>query len=83
MRTNLGQAEDRKRTYEGPHRQKVQFYRNIYHRPERIQRMIYKSMVRPQLEYCSTIWESHNKCHINQLKAMQNRDARFIMNDLR
>ena len=26
MRTNLGKAEDRKRTYEGPHRQKVQFY---------------------------------------------------------
>ena len=26
MRTNLGQAEDRKRTYEGPHRQKVQLY---------------------------------------------------------
>ena len=26
MRTNLGQAEDRKRTCEGPHRQKVQFY---------------------------------------------------------
>ena len=27
MRTNLGQAEDRKRTREGPHRQKVQLYR--------------------------------------------------------
>ena len=26
MRTNLGQAEDRKKAYEGPHRQKVQFY---------------------------------------------------------
>ena len=25
-RTNLGQAEDRKRTREGPHRQKVQLY---------------------------------------------------------
>ena len=29
MRTNLGQAEDRKRTYEGPHRQKVQFYQSF------------------------------------------------------
>ena len=29
MRTNLGQAEDRKRTYEGPHRQEVQFYQNL------------------------------------------------------
>ena len=24
--TNLGQDEDRKRTYKGPHRQEVQFY---------------------------------------------------------
>ena len=30
MRTNLGQAEDRKRTYKGPHRQKVQFYQLFY-----------------------------------------------------
>ena len=30
MTTNLGQAEDRKRTYEGPHRQKVQFYQIHY-----------------------------------------------------
>ena len=30
MRTNLGQAEDRKRTYEGPHRQKVQFYQTNF-----------------------------------------------------
>ena len=29
MRTNLGQAEDRKRTCEGPHRQKVQFYQSF------------------------------------------------------
>ena len=30
MRTNLGQAEDRKRTYEGPHRQKVELYQQFY-----------------------------------------------------
>ena len=29
-RTNPGQAEDRKRTCEGPHRQKVQPYQNIF-----------------------------------------------------
>ena len=28
-RTNLGQAEDRKRTYKGPHRQKVQLYQRV------------------------------------------------------
>ena len=27
--TNLGQDEDRKRTYEGPHRQEVQFFRKL------------------------------------------------------
>ena len=32
MRTNLGQAEDRRRTYEGPHRQTVQFYLSFYFR---------------------------------------------------
>ena len=30
MRTNLGQAEDRKRTCEGPHRQKVQLYQIFF-----------------------------------------------------
>ena len=30
MRKNLGLAEDRKRTFEGPHRQKVQRYRKGY-----------------------------------------------------
>ena len=29
MRTNLSQAKDRKRTYKGLHRQKVQFYQKI------------------------------------------------------
>ena len=57
--------------------------RNIYHCPERIKLMSYKSLVRPQLEYCNTIWDPHNKCHINQLEALQNRAARFITNDFR
>ena len=31
--TNLGQDEDRKRTYEGPHRQEVQFYPTFNYLP--------------------------------------------------
>ena len=57
--------------------------RNIYHCPQPIKTMSYKSLVRPQLEYCSTIWDPHNKCHINQLESIQNRAARFILNDYR
>ena len=57
--------------------------RNIYHCPEKIKLMSYKSLVRPQIEYCNTIWDPHNKCHINQLEALQNRAARFITNDFR
>ena len=30
MRTNLGQAEDKKMTHERPHQQKVQLYQNYY-----------------------------------------------------
>ena len=57
--------------------------RNIYHCPQPIKTMSYKSLVRPQLEYCSTIWDPHNKCYINQLESIQNRAARFILNDYR
>ena len=35
--------------------------------------MSYKSLVRPQIEYCNTICIPHNKCHIYQLEALQNR----------
>ena len=31
MRTSSGEAKDRKRTYKGPHRQKVQFYQRNSH----------------------------------------------------
>ena len=43
--------------------------------------MSYKCLVRPQLEYCRTIWDLHNKCNINQLESIQNRAARFILSD--
>ena len=53
MRTNLGQAEDRKRTYKGPHRQKVQLYR-IVNKEIKLLEEIYafsKSVIRLLLTY--------------------------------
>ena len=41
----------------------------------------YTALVRPTLEYCSTVWDPHNKCHIQQIGMIQRRAARMVFND--
>ena len=43
----------------------------------------YKTLVRPQLEYGSSVWDPPTKSNINKLEAVQHRAARFCHSDYR
>ena len=43
----------------------------------------YKSLVRPIVEYSSTVWDPHTARNINKLEMVQRRSARFVFSDYR
>ena len=57
--------------------------RNLSSCHRQIRATCYKSLVRPQLEYASTVWDHTNKTHINTVEAVQRRAAQFITGDYR
>ena len=57
--------------------------RNLSSCPRQIRAICIKSLVRPQLEYASNVWDHTNKTHINAVEVVQRRAARFITGDYR
>lgn len=57
--------------------------RNISMCPRETKATCYKSLVRPQLEYASTVWDPHTASNINKLENAQRRAARFCTGDYR
>ena len=45
--------------------------------------LAFKTLVRPHLEYCDTVWDPHTHNNINKLEAIQNKAARWIRRDYR
>lgn len=55
--------------------------RNLYHCNTKTKDIAYKALIRPKLEYCSAIWDPHQKINQDKLEKVQNRAARFVMQD--
>ena len=54
--------------------------RNLSSCPERVKEATYKAIVRPHVEYTSSVWDPHLKKHIKQIEGVQRRAARFVKN---
>ena len=52
--------------------------RNLFSCPHDVKEAAYKGLVRPVLEYGSSVWDPHTKCLQEELEKVQNRAARFV-----
>ena len=57
------------------------FRRNIRIHSESLKSSAYKVLVRPQLEYCSTVWCPFTDSNISKFEAVQRRAARWVKHD--
>ena len=51
--------------------------RNINVAPMQAKSQAYQTLVRPHLEYCSSVWDPHTQTDVNRIEAVQRRAARF------
>jgi len=55
--------------------------RNLSNCSKEVKASAYLTLVRPQLEYASAVWDPYYNSHIQQLEKVQRRAARWINND--
>ena len=55
--------------------------RNIRTKSKEVRSLAYNSLVRPQVEYASSIWSPYTKENINKIEMLQRRAARWVCND--
>ena len=56
-------------------------YHNLSQCPPRVKITCYKLMVRPILEYASSVWDPYTNINIQTLESVQRRAARFCLGD--
>ena len=49
----------------------------------RIKEQAYQTLVRPLVEYASSVWDPYTKTEINKIEAVQRRAARYVINNHR
>ena len=54
--------------------------RNLSSCPEGVKEAAHKAIVRPYVEYASSVWDPHLKKHVKQIEGVQRRAARFVKN---
>ena len=55
--------------------------RNIQKAPTATKELAYKTLVRPSLEYASTVWDPHQKNLVSEVEKVQRRAARYVANN--
>ncbi len=55
--------------------------RNIQTKNKKIRETAYKTLVRPQVEYASTVWSPYTTSYINKVEKVQRRAARWVQNN--
>ena len=55
--------------------------RNIISNNEQVKSLAYKTLVRPQLEYASTIWHPHTHANTHKIEMVQRRALRWVSRD--
>jgi len=55
--------------------------RNLKKAPRKTKVAAYKSLVRPKVEYCSSIWDPYTSNNINKIEGVQRRSARYVCNN--
>ena len=53
---------------------------NLSSCPEGVKEAAYKALVRPHVEYASSVWDPHLKKHFKQIEEVQRGAARFVKN---
>ena len=53
-------------------------HRNFKECSQQVKNKLYKSYVRPSLEYCSSAWDPYTKTNIDKLEQVQRRAARLV-----
>ena len=53
--------------------------RNLAHAPKEIRETAYKTLVRPQAEYCAAVWDPHTYDLAQKVEMIQRRSARFVL----
>ena len=57
--------------------------RNLWNCSSRTKEIAYKTIVRPRLDYCSSVWDPYQKVHQDSLEKVQRRAARFVTKEYR
>ena len=57
--------------------------RNFWFCDEKVKLTLDKTLVRPKLEYATSVWDPHYKCDIRRLEGVQRAAARFCKSDYR
>ena len=55
--------------------------RNITTKNEKVKQLAYKSLIRPQVEYASSIWSPYTKSNVSKVERIQRRAIRWIKRD--
>ena len=62
------------------HRLIGMLWRNLHKAPVELKKTAYQTLVRPTVEYSSSIWNPWTVKDINRIEGVQNAGARFVMN---